>query len=95
MTTWDWRELSQHEREQAIDDLVTATVEGEPVPEIRAARCRCGSEQATPGPGFRFKFLAERGWRWRRARHVRLDFGGSAGAARWLCPACAKEDTAK
>jgi hypothetical protein len=91
--TWDWRRaMSQDDREQAIDALVTATVEGEPVPEIRAARCRCGREQATPGPGSRLNFLAERGWRWRSARHVPLDFGGSAGAARWICPACAREE---
>jgi hypothetical protein len=90
-TPWDWRELTDHEREEAIDALVMATVEGEPVPEIRAARCRCGREQATPGPPFRFKFLSEHGWRWQRMQHIPLDFSGMAGAARWLCPACVKE----
>lgn len=86
---WDWRELTNPERVEAIDALVTATIEGEPVPEIRAAQCRCGREQNTPGPP-RLKFLSERGWRWQRIQHVPLDFSGSAGAARWLCPACAK-----
>lgn len=90
VTPWDWRELTNHERAQAIDALVMATVEGEPVPEIRAAQCRCDREQITPpGPG-RLRFLAERGWRWQRMQHVPLDFNGSAGAARWLCPACVR-----